>query len=104
VQPLYRLERKDRRCFTIRELFERSSEAEDSYIWKVLAAGEEMSLEQGDEIKIGKTKITFKELVTLGDAHCLPCTAAKDDTSRTVLPGPQELPAKDPEEACRVCF
>jgi hypothetical protein len=70
----------------------------------VLAAGEEMSLEEGDEIKIGKTKITFKELVATGDEDKQPYAASKEDTSRTVLPSPQELRAKDTEDTCRVCF
>jgi hypothetical protein len=29
-------------------------------MWKVLGEGEEMELQVGDAIKIGKTKITFK--------------------------------------------
>jgi hypothetical protein len=70
----------------------------------VLGEGEEMEVQEGDEIKIGKIRITFKELVRPGTTERQVAITDKNDTSRTVLSKTQEMKAKESEEICRVCF
>lgn len=99
------------RDIIIRELFERPEDNEESLIWKVLGEGEQMQLQQGDALKIGKTKVIFKEIVNVKpgaqqvNKNAVSMYSDRAETERmdvTHVVEPAE--AKAGEGQCRLCF
>ena len=106
-EPLYNLYNNEHHKIGIQELIQRDKGLQDNFIWKVLADGEQIPLEEGDWIKIGKVKMKFKEIVSSPSPNrgSTVINSDRDETERMDITSPQmETVKTHPEGQCRICF